>query len=173
MEKRIYSISGTRWYQEQLTYEEVGKAAELLSSFSKFFDGEKVSFGDIAKKIYDAGLVPVLFRLILKPYRPGIVPFMLHWLFRVLNRVSRGNLARTMKLEEMFGVLADFFFINTEWMERLLSSGEPSDGRMEAMSVMQALTGIPPPSKISSSSSPEAISPASIQPNDSSAAPKP
>jgi hypothetical protein len=173
MEKRIYSIGGTRWYQEQLTYEEVGKAAELLSSFSNFFDAEKLSFGEIAKKIYDAGLVPELFRLILKPYYPGIVPILLHWLFRLLNRVSRNNLARQMKLEEMFSVLADFFFINTEWMERLLSSGEPSDGRMEAMSVMQALTGITLPSKISSSSSPEATSPESIQQNASSATQKP
>ena len=173
MEKRIYLISGTRWYQEQLTYEEVGKAADLLSSFSKFFDAEKLSFGEIAKKIYDAGLVPEIFRLILKPYHPGIIPLMLHWLFRLLNRVSRGNLARTMKLEEMFSVLADFFFINTEWIERLISSSEPSDGRMKAMSVMQAVMGVPLPSMISSSSSPEAISPGLTQPSASSADPKP
>lgn len=173
MEKRIYSIGGTQWYQDQLTYEEVGKTAEILSSFSKFFDAEKLSFGEIAKKIYDAGLVPVLFRLILKPYHPGVIALVLHWLFRLLNRVSRNNLARTMKLEEMFSVLADFFFINTEWIERLISSSEPSDGRMKAMSVMQAVMGMPLPSMISSSSSPEAISPGSSQQSSSSEPQKP
>jgi len=173
MEKRIYSIGGTQWYQEQLTYEEVGEAAELLSSFSKFFDAKKLSFGEIAKKIYDAGLVPVLFKLILKPYHPGFIAFMKHWIFRLLNRVSWDNLARTMKLEEMFSVLADFFFINTEWIERLINSSEPSDGRMKAMSMMQAVMGVPLPSTISSSSSPEAISPGSSQPSDSSTTQKP
>lgn len=167
-DKTVYSIAGTWWYQEQLTYEEIGEAGGILSQFSKAFEEEELKFADVAKKIYDAGLVPLLFAIILKPYYPNPWNFIKHWFFRILHRISRKNLARTMKLEEMFGVLADFFFINTEWIERLISSSEQSDTRRKALSMMQSMMGLLFPLKTLQSSSPTETSPGSKPPGDSS-----
>jgi hypothetical protein len=167
-DKTVYSIAGTRWYQEQLTYEEIGRAGDILSQFSKMFEEEKLKFSDVAKRIYEAGLVPNLFAIILKPHCPTPWTFTGHWFFRILHRISRKNLARTMKLEEMFGVLADFFFINTEWIERLISSSEQSDTRRKALTMMQTMMGILFPLKTLPSSSPTETSAESKPPGVSS-----
>ena len=172
MEKRIYTIGGTLWYQEQLTYEEVGAASVTLSQFSKIFEGEKLKFSEIAGKIYEAGLVPQLFAVVLKPHYPDPWSFVKHWFFRLAHRVSRRNLARTLKLEEIFGVLADFFFINTQWIENLMTSNDLSDTRTKALSVMQTMMGLLFPLGTLPSSSPAVTSPGSSQPSDSSEAQK-
>ena len=154
IDKTVYSIAGTRWYQEQLTYEEIGRSGDILSQFSKMFEEEKVKFSDVAKRIYEAGLVPNLFAIILKPHCPTPWAFVSHWIFRILHRISRKNLARTMKLEEIFGVLADFFFINTSWIESLMISSDGSDAKNKALLMIQVLMGGVFPSMISPSSSP-------------------
>jgi hypothetical protein len=156
-EKKIYTIAGTQWYMNALTYEELGTALDSVSGFSESFIGGK-SFGEIAKHAFDKGLVPGLFRVILKPYHPDLRSFVTHWFYRLLHRVDRNNLAKKLTLEEIFAILGDFFFLNTSWIGNLTNLSDASGAKSRALLMIQVLMGGVFPSTILPSSSPEATS---------------
>jgi hypothetical protein len=156
-DKKIYAIAGTQWYQSQLTYEELGKALDIVSGFSESFVEQK-SFGEIAKQAYERGLVPSLFRVALKPYHPDVRSFITHWFYRLLYRIDRNNLAKPLTPEEIFAILGDFFFINTSWIENLTNLNDGSGVKSRALMMIQALMGGIFPPMISPLSSPGATS---------------
>jgi hypothetical protein len=164
-EKKIYMIAGTQWFQSPLTYEELGQALDIISGFSgSLIEGK--SFGEIAKQAFEKGLVPGLFRVILKPYHPDLKSFVTHWFYRLLHRIDHEDLARKLTLEEIFAILGDFFFINTSWIESLMISSDGSDVKNKALLMIQVLMGGVFPSTILPSSSPgETSTPSTPQGN--------
>lgn len=172
-EKRIYTIAGTKWYQGPLTYEELGSIGKLVPNFNEMFKKEDIRFGEVAQNIYDAGLIPGFFYLVLKPHYPSPWAFLAHWFFRIARRTRRKNLARTMTLEEIFAVIADFFFINTSWIESLMTSDDTSGSRMKGLLMMQTMLGFPLPLPTSLSFSPAGTPQESKPQNDSSGSPPP
>lgn len=166
---KVYRIQGVDWYQGQLLYPDWGKALELLSDFEDYFKGETQTFAEVAKKIYEAGLAPKLFALILNPYLPDWKARLKYRVLRLLGKVDRENLTRTLSLQAVFRVIADFFFINTEWIGNLMSSPNESDTR--ALTMIQGILGMGGlPLMRSSSSSPRETSAALTPQSDSSPA---
>lgn len=152
-----YSIKRTLWYQDELTYEEDGRAKEILKKLEELFQGDDRSFGSILEKAYDAGLIPDLFKIILKPYQPTI----LHALWNAfwarhyhLNLSNIPELVGVMKNSEIGLVGRDFFLLNTSWIG---SSGSSSDASAGSLKLPRWLR-IPFPRMRSSTSSPKETS---------------
>jgi len=168
---KVYRIAGLDWSQDEILYPDWGKALELLKEFEDYFKGESTTFGSVAGSIYKAGLAPKLFRLVLKPHLPDWKARLKYLFYHLMGRIDRENLTETLTLPEIFAVIADFFFINTQWIESLMSSGSESDTK--ALTLIQAVLGSAAfPLRRSSSSSPRETS-ADSKPQNVSSGPDP
>ncbi len=169
-EIRIYTIAGTKWKLEPLVYPKWLEALELIMQFGELFSAETNSFESIAKDAYKAGYAPRLFKIALKPYTPTMWEWCKHWTLRIVRRVRRGYLVKTLDFEDISEIIRDFFFINTKWMSSLNSTADASGTSQKTLNLMQTLMGFAAvfPSTISSSPSAKETSGDSRQEEDSS-----
>ena len=120
--KKRYSIKRTLWFIEELTYEEDGRAKELLKKIEEAFQGEEKTLGVILEKVYDSGVVPDLFTIILKPYQPTFLHALWNAFWARHHHLDRSNIKQlvgVMKNSEIGAVLSDFFFTQHELDQQL------------------------------------------------------
>jgi hypothetical protein len=137
--RKKYSIKRMFFYQDELTYEEDGLAKESLKTFEAAFDSEQKQFGQIIEKIYNSGVVPDLFRIILKPYQPTFVHKLWNAFWARYYHLDRSQIVRTMKNSEIAAVIGDFFLLNTSWMG---SSGPSGNGSVGSLKLPTPLTSL-------------------------------
>lgn len=153
-----YSIKRTLWFISELTYEEDGRAKEILKNLESAFESDEKQIGQIIEKIYDSGVVPDLFAIILKPYQPTPV----HTLWNAfwaryyhLDRSKIPQLVGVMRNSEIAAVVSDFFLLNTSWIGNW---GNSSDGSAGSLSPPRSPMGILFPLTRSSTTSPKETS---------------
>lgn len=133
--KKRYSIKRTLWFIEELTYEEDGRAKELLKKIEEAFQGEEKTLGVILEKVYDSGVVPDLFTIILKPYQPTFLHALWNAFWARHHHLDRSNIKQlvgVMKNSEIGAVLSDFFLLNTSWISSWGNSSEQSGGSLKS-----------------------------------------
>jgi hypothetical protein len=126
-----YWIKRTLWYQAELNYEEDGRAKECLKKLEEAFQDEEKSFGVIIEKIYDSGVVPDLFKVILKPYQPTLLHAMWNAFWSRRYRIDMTQIVKVMKNTEIAVVVSDFFLLNTSWIGGLGNSSDKSAGSLK------------------------------------------
>jgi len=156
--ERVYRIRGTLWRQEELTYPQDGQIREMLEEVDQAFvglDPSTTSMGVVTAKLYDAGLIPKLFGIILRPHHANPGVWLKNVVLRFLFRLDREDLPTTgrMKNSEIVEVVKDFFLLNTQWMWP--SSTSPSASGSATMNLLQTMMG-PSASTSPSTSSPAA-----------------
>lgn len=156
--KKTYSIKHTLWYQEELTYEEDGRAKEVLKKLEAAFDGQEKHFGQILETLYDAGVVPDLFKVILKPYQPTPLHALWNRFWARWYHIDRNRIIGVMKNSEIAAVVADFFLFNTSWMGNSPPSSTESVGSLK---LPTSLTSLFARTRSSTSSQREITTPAS------------
>jgi len=156
--KKRYSIKRTRWYQDELTYEEDGQAKECLKKLEEAFQGDEKTFGIIIEKVYDSGVIPDLFKVILKPYQPTILHALCNAFWSRWYHLDRTQIVKVMKNSEIGVVVSDFFLLNTSWMG---SSGNSSGESTGSLKLPSSLTSLFPRMRSSTSSPKETSTPAS------------
>ncbi|MFI5250797.1 MAG: hypothetical protein ACHQQQ_00070 [Bacteroidota bacterium] len=113
--------------QEELTYAEDAQVKKCISKIAEISSGNVTLF-DVIGSIYDTGLLEELFAVILKPdHRTKFHQIWNWWWARYYGITlhpeipmnGRKPIIGLLKNSEIMEVLADFFVLNTNWMNGL------------------------------------------------------
>jgi len=122
-----YTFKNILFLQEELTYAEDGKVKKCLERLAGIFSGQ-ITLADALATIYDEGIAGELFAVILKPNNGTIFHKLWNrfWAWKhgvnlsnVGDVKSREPIIAFLKNSEIMEVLADFFVLNTNWMNGL------------------------------------------------------
>lgn len=128
---KVYTIKGTTWIQEPMEYYTFLKALDLLRGrFEKFFAGE-ASAADLFDTVISGPVVPQVVHLVLRPHAKTPWGWALNRVRILMAGIDRDNPAASMTLQEVSGVVLDFFDLNISWIaawiEALMKSFTSTD----------------------------------------------
>ncbi len=105
---KVYRIHRTLWQMPEILYEQ---ETELLGIYGLISElgGEDTKFGDVLEAFYARGVIPRLFKTILKPFQPTFLHRLWNQFWSWKHDVNPENLAKGLKRSEWGGMVADFF----------------------------------------------------------------
>lgn len=134
MQPKRYTFHHIHLQQEELTFGEDGQIRGILAKIAALTN-QNSTVGEILDAIYTAGIAEELFAVILKPREPTPLHMVWNkfWAWKAGVTVCGDSIIAILKNSQIIEVLADFFVLNTTWMQSFtaIASGSASGLKTE------------------------------------------
>jgi len=134
---KVYRIQRMLFHMPEITYEEDGQVLRLIDDKLEGINRSVTGMLSALHSIYQSGVVPELFGIILKPYEPTPLHrwWNRFWFWRSGNK-SIDQLTRKMPNSVWTEIAVDFFTVNAGFLERLLATVSSSGSILPVVTIL-------------------------------------